>query len=136
MSKPNSSFQFPDVMSLRMAALYIDVSEQRLRILIREGKINATIGEDKAYMVAKADLDAFVATKSAPRGPRKAGTPREGKAWIINVKAADYAAVVAALEPFGITLQPRYNYEAQKAYQAKRKAALAAARASKSQGEQ
>lgn len=129
MSK-DQTIQFPNPMSLRLAAVYVDVSEQRLRILVREGKIVATQDERGQWWITRETLDAYVASKKlgAPRTSRS-GRTTNGKAWIIKVKAENYDAVVAALEPFGIELEPRYNYAKQKAYQAKRRAAKKAAEA-------
>jgi len=121
-----SQIKFPDVMDLRTAALYLGVSEMRVRTLARDDKsgLKATKDEDGKWAFRKADLDAY---KSAPRTRKGGGGPRgDGKAWIINVKHADLEKVKNALKPMGIELSPRYNYEAMKAYRVKRDAALKA----------
>lgn len=125
---PQSNFDklgitFPEVMPLRLAALYADISEQRLRILVREGKIPGTPDEHNRWTVAKADLDAYLSKARASRPAREPRSPREprGKAWVIKVPAADYDAVVDALATFGITLEPRYNYAKQREYRERRK---------------
>jgi hypothetical protein len=130
MAFPN--IDYPDPMNLRLAALYADVSEMRIRALLREGKIKAAKDAEGRWSVTKADLDAYRATK----GTRKASGERaEGKAWVIHVKAVNFDAVTKALAPLGIKLEPRYDYEKQKAYRSERakkiKAAKAAEKAAK-----
>lgn len=119
------NIDYPDPMNLRLAALFIDVSEMRIRALLREGKIKAGKDAEGRWQVTKADLKAYADTK----GTRKAGGERaEGKAWIIHVKAPNANAVREALEKFGIKLEPRYDYEKQKAYRTLRAKKLAAAK--------
>jgi hypothetical protein len=50
---------------------------------------------------------------------------------MINVSHGNLEKVKAALEPFGIKLEPRYNYEKMKEYRTKRDAALKATKAAK-----
>jgi hypothetical protein len=117
---------FPDPMDLRMAALYIDVSETRMRSLLREGRIPAQKDESNRWVVTKADLDGYNATKGQRKvsaGPTRRGT---GKFWLIQVSYEHLQEVKDALAPMGIELQPRYDYNKQREYQAKRKAAKAA----------
>lgn len=121
MTFPN--IDYPDPMNLRFAALYADVSEMRIRALLREGKIEATKDADGRWQVTKKALDAYKATKGQRRG---GGERPEGKAFIIHVKAVNNPAVTEALAKFGIKLEPRYDYAKQKAYRAERAKRLAA----------
>lgn len=127
MANPNASLNFPDVMNLRLAAVYVDVSEQRLRTVAREETVKGTKDENGAWSFTKADLDEYLEMKATT--PRGGGTRGEGKLWVIRVKHDVIKEVKAALEPFGIELQPRYNYEKQKAYREKRNKKLAAEKA-------
>jgi len=118
-----SKVKFPDVMDLRTAAIYLGLSEMRVRTLAREGELAGTKTEDGRWAFAKADLDEF---KSRPPKPHArgggGGRPRgEGKAWIIKVKYADLEAVQAALAQFGIEMQPRYDYAKMVEYRERRK---------------
>jgi len=121
-----SNVKFPDVMDLRTAALYLGVSEMRVRTLARDGGIAGTKEEGSGkWLFTKLILDGY---KNTPRA-RKSGGGRvsaDGKAWVINIKPADYEKVVTALKAFNIELKPRYNYAAQKAYRIKRAADLKA----------
>lgn len=119
--------EFPNPMSLRLGALYADMSEQRFRILVREGKIAAQQTESGQFVVTKEDIDSYIANRGSVR-TANAGTRGQGKAWVIKVKAVDYAAVTEALAQFGIVLEPRYNPEAQARAQAKQKAKKHAAK--------
>jgi len=119
-----SKIVFPDVMDLRTAALYLGVSEMRIRTLARTPASGLKSGKDEngKWSFKKSDLDAY---KSTPRVRKSTagGVRGEGKAWIINVKHGDLEKVKAALKTFAVELQPRYNYAAMKEYQAKRNAA-------------
>lgn len=119
--------EFPNPMSLRLGALYADMSEQRFRILVREGKISATQLESGQFVVSKEDIDTYIANRGSVR-TAGAGTHGQGKAWVVKVKATDFAAVTEALAQFGIVLEPRYNPEAQARAQAKQKAKKQAAK--------
>jgi len=118
MSDPQ--LQFTDPMPLRLAAVYSDTSEQRLRALMREGKIKATKTDQGAWMITKAVLDAYKATKGTRTGG--GGSRGDGKSYVIHVQAKLHDEVEAFLKKLGIGLEPRYNYAKQKAYQEKRKA--------------
>jgi len=120
--------EFPDPMDLRLAAIYIGVSEGRVRSLSREGKIG-TKAEGGKWQYAKKELDAYL---TAPKAARKTGAPHgEGKAFVVRIKFQDMQSVKDFLATKGISLEPRYNYDNQKKYQAKRKAAKAAEKAAK-----
>lgn len=124
---PNAGLNFPDVMNLRLAAVYVNISEQRLRTVAREETVKGTKDENGAWSFTKEDLDAYLEKKATQ--PRAGGQRGDGKLWIIRVKYENLKGVKEALEPFGIELQPRYNYEKQKAYREKRKKQLAAEKA-------
>lgn len=127
---PFAGVVFPEVMELRIASVYLDMSETRLRTLLREGRIKATKDEETGkWQIKKADLDTYNATKGTrtSAGPRK--QQGEGKAWLVKVPYAKFQAVKDALAILGIELLPRYNYDKQRAYQSKRKAAKAAEKA-------
>lgn len=119
-----SNVVFPDVMDLRTAAIYLGLSEMRVRTLAREETLPGGKDESGTWQFTKNELDIF---KETPRvrkgGGRKQG---EGKAWIIKVKYADLEGVKEALANFGIELQPRYNYAKQAEYRAKKAAEAAA----------
>jgi hypothetical protein len=111
-------------MNLRLASVFLDLSEQRLRTLVRQGTIpGAAKNEEGAWAFTKQGLEQYKAEKAtSPR--RTGGGPRgEGKAWVIRIKHPNYQAVKDFLATLGIELQPRYNYGKQAEYRAKRKAA-------------
>jgi hypothetical protein len=121
-----SQIKFPDVMDLRTAALYLGVSEMRIRTLARDEASGLKSTKDGAgkWQFTKKDLEAF---KASPKTRKGGGGPRgEGKAWVINVNHADLEKVKAALKQFGIELQQRYNYEAMKKYRIARDAKMKA----------
>ena len=120
-----SNVKFPDVMDLRSAALFLGVSEMRIRTLAKDPQSGLKAGKDenKKWSFKKSDLEAY---KNTPR-VRSAGGPRgDGKAWIINVPHAKLEQVKNLLKQQGVELQPRYDYEKMKAYRTKRDAALKA----------
>lgn len=117
--------EFPELMNIRVAALYADLSEMRIRTLLREGRLKADKNEQGHWVISKTAIDEYNETK----GQRGGGPRGEGKLWVIRVKHADIADVREALEPFGIELQPRYNYEKQAEYRKKRAARLKAEKA-------
>lgn len=118
-----SKLDFPDTMDLRTAAIFLELSGTRVRTLARDGDLPAGKDEAGHWQFDKAELEAY---KAQPK-TRKGGRRGDGKLWQIRVKYADLEQVKQALAPFGIELEPRYNYERQKAYRAKKKAEAAAA---------
>lgn len=119
--------EYPDPMNLRLAALYLDVSEMRMRALVREERIKAVKSEEGHWLVSKAAIDAYKATRGVRTAP---GKPHgDGKAFIVHVKFADHDKVAKALEPFGVKLEPRYDYAKQAAYREKRNIAKKAEKA-------
>lgn len=124
-----TKIQFPDVMDLRTASIFLEMSEMRVRTLARDGDIKATKTEDGTvakWSFKKADLEAFKAT---PRTRKATAQRGDGKAWIIHVKYEVIEKVKAALKPFSIELEPRYDYAHQKEYRIKRQAALKGSKA-------
>jgi hypothetical protein len=91
MAQPGIDINFPDPMSLRLASLFVDISEQRLRTLIREGKIKATQDADGKYSVTKAALTDYQAEKS--HGGATNGGAGSGKSYVIKVPAKDHDKV-------------------------------------------
>jgi excisionase family DNA binding protein len=125
---PFANVVFPDVMDLRLASVYLSVSEGRIRTLLREGTIKSTKDDNGHWSVTKADLDAYVQVKAT--SPRKSGgASGTGKAYIVKVPFAKIQVIKDALAKEGVELLPRYDYSKQKAYQAKQKAAKAAKKA-------
>lgn len=118
-----STVKFPDPMDLQEAAIYLQLSDMRIRALAREGDLKGIKDVDGKWSFKKADLDAFKAT---PR-VRKAGGGKkvDGKAWVIHIKFDQFEKVKSFLAAQGINLEPRYNQDPvkQKAYRAKRAAA-------------
>jgi hypothetical protein len=115
-----SKITFPDQMNIREAALFLNIGEQRIRALSRSGELKVTKNGAGQNVYAKADLEAF------RNLPRKSGVRKEGaagKAYVIHVPAEQLVAVQDALSKLNVKLEQRYNYAAQKAYQAKRRAA-------------
>lgn len=125
-----SKVQFPDSMDLRTAAIFLGLSEMRIRSLVRDEKSGLKANKvENSWVFAKKDLEAY---RDAPRARKSGGgggTRGEGKKWIIDVKHADLEKVKNALKTMGIELTPRFDSAKMTAYQAKRKAALKAAAA-------
>lgn len=118
-----SNVKFPDPMDLRTAALYLGISEMRIRTLAREGTVKGSKNDANQWQFKKADLDVY---KTTPHVRKSGGASANGKAHVIHVTPANYEKVVAALKPLGIALEQRYDYAAQKAYRVKRAADLKA----------
>lgn len=121
---------FPAEMNLRLAAVYLNLSEQRVRTLARDETVpGATKDESGQWVFSKQGLNEYLTQAPKARG---GGGPRgNSKKWVVDVKHADLDKVKAALKPFGIELEPRYNYQKQKEYRQKRAAAQKAAEAKK-----
>jgi excisionase family DNA binding protein len=120
-----SNVKFPEQMDLRTAALYLGVSEMRIRTLAHQGGLKGVKDDGGKWLFSKVTLDGYKATPHV----RKSGGGRvsaAGKAWVIHVKPADHEKVVAALKSMSITLEPRYDYAGQKEYRLKRAADLKA----------
>jgi hypothetical protein len=118
--------EYPNEMNLRFASLYINVSEGRMRALVREEKVKGTKTEE-GWIFQKADLDKYNAEPHARAGGGTR-TTKAGKAFVIHVTPDKLATVKDALAKAGIELEQRYDYSKQRAYQAKVKAKKAAAK--------
>jgi hypothetical protein len=121
----NFEFNFPETMNLRLAAVFLDMSAQRIRTLVREGKIEGASKGEGGWAFTKAGLEAYKQT--AANTPRAGGA--RGKSWLVKIPAEKLEAAKAALAELGLELAPRYNYAKQREYQAKRKVAKAAEKA-------
>lgn len=124
-----SNVVFPEEMDLRTASIYLGISEMRLRTLARTEEILGEKDDKGRWVFPRAILDAYKDRPKVVRERKAKGPGREGKAWIVHVKFVDLPAVTEALEPFGIVLEPRYDYAKQAAYQEKRRAEKAAEKA-------
>jgi hypothetical protein len=123
-----SNVKWPEVMDLRTASIFLDLSEMRVRTLAREGGLPASKDDEGSWAFKKSDLTTYKNTPHARKGG--GGGPRgDGKGWVIKVKFEDLEKVKAALAPFKIELQPRYNAEKMKASMARSKAKKLAAKA-------
>jgi hypothetical protein len=113
-----SKLDFPDTMDLRTAAIFLQLSGTRVRTLARDGELPASKNEAGHWQFSKAELEEYKAQPKPARGRRG-----DGKLWQIRIKYKDLEQVKKVLmEQFGIEVEPRYNYERQKEYRAKRKA--------------
>lgn len=121
-----SNVVFPDEMDLRTASIYLGVSEMRVRTLARTGDIIGDKDEKNRWVFHRAILDEYKNRPVTVKERKAKGPAREGKAWIIHVKYLDIPAVQEALAPFGIELEPRYNYAKQAEYRERRAAEKAA----------
>jgi hypothetical protein len=127
MATQGLKIEFPPVMDLRIASLYLNMSEGRMRALVREEKIKGTKTE-QGWEFLKADLDVFNATPR-PRAGGGTRTTKDGKAFVVHVVPAKLQGFKDAMAKLEITVENRYDYTKQRAYQLKRKAAKAAAAA-------
>lgn len=104
------ALDFPDVMDLRTAALYLDLSEQRTRTLAKEGDIEAWKTESAGHWrFNKEDLDTY---KAMPRTRKSGGFRGDRKYWRMQVEHTDLEEVTEFLaETFDIEVEPMYAYE-------------------------
>ncbi len=125
-SQPEAEAQ-PEVqedglLNLRQAAAYLGITDQRVRTVLREGRVEATKNEKGYWRVSTEALDAYNATK----GQRKAG----GKSYVVRLDSEQKVWLEEQLAKAGIEteLTPRYNYDPEKAkaYRLARKEKLAA----------
>lgn len=103
-----SQIDFPDEMSLRAAAIYLEISEMRVRTLAKDEDLKSFKNEAGHWRFAKEDLAEFKATMGSRRGGYRRG---DRKYWRVQVKHEDIESVKEALEPFGIELESQYQYE-------------------------
>jgi hypothetical protein len=125
-----SNVKWPEVMDLRTASFFLDLSEMRVRTLAREGGIPSSKDEEGNWAFKKADLQVYKDTPHVRKGGGGGGGPRaDGKTWKIKVKFEDLEKVKAALGNFKIELKPAYDAEKMKASMARSKAKKAAEKA-------
>lgn len=129
----DTTLNFPDKMPLRLAGVYLDMGEQRLRTLAREGQVPGADNSEGVWIFTKEGLEEFKLNRAT--SPRKAAVRGDGKAFIVRIPIDKLAAAKDALGKLGIELQNRYDYAKQKEYQAKRRVAKAAAKAAKATAE-
>jgi excisionase family DNA binding protein len=97
------------LLTLREAAAYLGVTDQRVRTLLREGRIEATKNEKGYWRVSPEALDAYNATK----GQRTMG----GKSFVFRANPEEFAALqmFVAEQGYEIEFSPRYKYDPEKA---------------------
>lgn len=88
------------LMTLKEASAYADVTAQRIRTLLREGRVNATKNERGHWRVSREAIDAYNASKGQRKG---------GKAWVIRVEPEQLETVRELLAGYGIEMEPRYK---------------------------
>ena len=127
---PGLEIKYPDTMNLRIAALFLNLSEGRLRALVREGKV---VGEqvEGVWSFKKADLEVYNAAPKVRATPTGGKAAKAGKAFIVHIVGNKVQAVKEALAAQGVELEQRYDYSKQRAYRTKRNAALKATKAAK-----
>ncbi len=106
---PEVATQDDGLLNLRQAAAYLGVTDQRVRTVLREGRVEATKNEKGYWRVTTEALDAYNATK----GTRQAGA----KAYVFKADADQLAEIQAAFEAAGLEVEiaPRYKYDPAKA---------------------
>jgi len=104
-----SAIDFPDVLDLRNAAIFLEISEIRVRTLAKEGVLPCYKNEAGHWRFELDDLEEF----KANMGTRKGGYRRgDRKYWRIQIKHDDLEEVTELLmEKFGIEVKPMYQYE-------------------------
>jgi excisionase family DNA binding protein len=104
-----STIDFPDTLDLRNAAIYLEISEMRVRTLAKEGNIPCYKNEAGHWRFDLSDLEEF----KANMGTRKGGYRRgDRKYWRIQIKHDDLEEVTELLaDKFEIEVEPMYQYE-------------------------
>lgn len=111
------------LLTLKEAAAYLEVTEQRVRTLLREKRVEAVKNDKGYWRVTKEALDSYNATK----GQRVSGR----KAFVVRLTPEELEALNTFIGEQGweeVTVEPRYNYDPAKAkaYREQRAAKLAA----------
>ncbi len=124
--KQSEEVEQPALMTLREAAAYAGVTDQRIRTLLRTGRVQATKTDDGHWRVSQEAIDGYNATK----GQRVSGK----KAYVVRLSAEEMAQLEAFAVDSGweeFTIEPRYKYDPEKAkaYRQKRAAEQAEAEA-------
>lgn len=113
-----------ELLTLREGAAYLGVTDQRMRTILREGRVEATKNEKGYWRLTTEALDDYNENK----GRRLDG----GKTWTIRLSPEQHVALTDFIDAnpimAGVELSERYNYDPAKAkaYRQKRKAQLAA----------
>lgn len=120
--KKASATETPELLTLRQGAAYLGVTDQRMRTILREGRVEATKNEKGYWRVSPEVLDNYQATK----GRRSDGAT----AKVVRLTEEQQAALevfIAEQGWEGVAFTNRYNYDPDKAkaYRQKRKAQLA-----------
>jgi hypothetical protein len=103
-----SALDFPEVMDLRTAAIYLEVNEMRVRTLARDEELPSFKNEAGHWRFNLEDLQEFKAEMGTKKGGYRRG---DRKYWRIQVKHEDLEAVTEALSAFEIEVEPMYQYE-------------------------
>ena len=121
------------LLTLREGAAYLGVTDQRMRTILREGRVDATKNEKGYWRVSTEVLDNYQATK----GRRLDGA----KAWVARMTDEQKVVLEDFITSQGegceeVVFAPRYNYDPEKAkaYRQKRKAQLAEETAALAEG--
>ncbi len=109
MAKDNEQSNEQELLTLREAAAHLGVTDQRIRTLLREGRIPAEKNEKGYWRVPPASLDEYTASK----GQRKMGS----KSFVFRATPEEYEALLqfVADQGYKIEFAPRYNYDPAKA---------------------
>ncbi len=122
MAKATEQPQDDGLMNLREAAAYLGITDQRVRTVLREGRVEATKNEKGYWRVTQEALDAYNTSK----GQRVSGE----KSYVVRLDPEQKAWLELALADEGLEIEitPRYNYDPEKAkaYRLARQAKLAA----------
>jgi len=115
-----------DELGVKEAAAYLNVSDMRIRTLLREGrlegahKVQVEGTSIQKWAIPVSGLDTYRETKGTFGGVRKGG-----KAFVVRISGPDqYEALKAFCEEQGMAApEPRYKYdpEKQKEYREKRR---------------
>lgn len=97
-----SKVVFPDPMTVWEASIYTGSSDMRIRTLIRKGTLKAA-KSDRGTVITKAALAELKA--NPPRRGGGGGVRKDGKAFVIHVKAEQLQAVQDFLKSKGIELE-------------------------------
>lgn len=107
--EPTAQPQDDGLMNLREAAAYLNITDQRVRTVLREGRVKAGKNEKGYWRVSREALDAY----SASKGQRQSGS----KAYVIRLNPEEKVWLEEQLVEAGfeVAIEPRYNYDPEKA---------------------
>jgi excisionase family DNA binding protein len=100
------------LLNLREAANYLGVTPQRIRTILRDGRVESTKNEQGHWRVSTEQLDLYNATK----GRRTGGA----KSYVCRLAPEQHKALAEFIASQGwdaekVGLKPRYNYDPDKA---------------------